>query len=96
MKNRDDIFQILTDLKPQLQREFSLSSIGVFGSFAKNEYNENSDLDILVETTKPIGWKLLTLQIFLEKLFNIKVDLTTKNALKNQLKEEILNSVIYI
>jgi predicted nucleotidyltransferase len=73
-----------------------LNSIGVFGSFAKNEYNENSDLDILIETSKPIGWKLLSLQIYLEKLINIKVDLTTKNALKSQLKDEILNSVIYI
>jgi predicted nucleotidyltransferase len=96
MRNREDIFQILSEVKPQLQRDFSLNSIGVFGSFAKNEYNENSDLDILIETSKPIGWKLLSLQIYLEKLINIKVDLTTKNALKSQLKDEILNSVIYI
>ena len=96
MRNREDIFQILSEVKPQLQQDFSLNSIGVFGSFAKNEYNENSDLDILIETSKPIGWKLLSLQIYLEKLINIKVDLTTKNALKSQLKDEILNSVIYI
>jgi predicted nucleotidyltransferase len=49
----------------------------------------------LVELDKPIGWKYFTLEMYLEKTFGRKVDLVTKNALKEQLKEGILNQVNY-
>jgi len=81
----------LTELKPTLFSKFNLEKIGYFGSYVRNEQTENSDIDILVSFTKPIGWGFFDLQYLLEDELNIKVDLVSINALKEQLKEIILN-----
>lgn len=86
----------LNDLKPVLYNDFSVKRIGLFGSFSDNSYSENSDIDLLVEFEKPIGWKFFSLEIYLEKIFGRKIDLVTKNALKDQIKDEILKQVQYI
>jgi hypothetical protein len=83
----------LKELKPILRKEYSVKEIGVFGSYSDNTFTENSDIDILVEFEKPIGWKFFTLEILLEKTFGRKIDLVTKNALKEQIKDSILNRV---
>ncbi|WP_228779859.1 nucleotidyltransferase family protein [Aquiflexum lacus] len=80
-------------MKPILIKDFSVKEIGLFGSYADNSNSEESDIDILVEFEKPIGWKFFTLELFLENIFNKKVDLFTKNALKAQIKDKILEQV---
>lgn len=96
MITKNEIVNKLRELKPYLNREYSVKEIGLFGSFSDDSYTEESDIDILVELDKPIGWKFLTLEIYLEKTFGRKIDLITKNALKKQIKERILNQVNYI
>jgi len=54
----------------------------LLGSFSENKQDEGSDIDILVELDKPIGWKFFTLEKYLEDIFGQKVDLVTKKALK--------------
>ena len=93
MVTKSDILSKLTELKPILNKDFSVKEIGLFGSYADNSHSEESDIDILVEFEKPIGWKFFTLILFLENIFNRKVDLVTKNALKAQIKDEILEQV---
>lgn len=96
MITKNEILNKLRDLKPILHKEYSVSSIGLFGSFTDNSYTNDSDIDLLVEFEKPIGWKFFSLEIFLESLFERKIDLVTKNALKEEIKEKILNQVKYI
>jgi predicted nucleotidyltransferase len=96
MKTKKEIVDKLRELKPILKKEYSIKNIGLFGSFADESFSDDSDIDILVELEKPIGWKFFSLEIFLEKVFNRKVDLVTKNALKPQLKESILNQTEYL
>ena len=72
-----------------------MKSIGVFGSFAINEANENSDIDILVEFNDDIGWEFIDFKKFLEKKLDRKVDVVTKGALKSELEKDILKEVIY-
>ena len=96
MITRNDIVNKLTDLKPILRRDYAVKQIGLFGSFSDDSYTDDSDIDLLVEFEKPIGWKYFSLEIFLENIFGRKVDLVTKNALKEQLKEKILNQVKYV
>lgn len=93
MITKAEILSKLTELKPILNKDFSVKEIGLFGSYADNSHSEESDIDILVEFEKPIGWKFFTLTLFLEKIFNRKVDLVTTNALKAQIKNEILEQV---
>ncbi len=95
MIDKHDILTKLRDLKPVLQKEYAVKKIGLFGSFSENTFSEDSDIDILVELEKPIGWKFFTLELYLEKVFNRKIDLVTKNALKKQIKDEILKQVLY-
>jgi predicted nucleotidyltransferase len=96
MLTRNDILTKLKELKPTLYKDYSVKEIGLFGSFSDESYTGDSDIDLLVELEKPIGWKFFSLEIYLEKTFNRKIDLVTKNALKEQLKERILQQVNYV
>lgn len=96
MITKNDILNKLSDLKPILYRDYSVKEIGLFGSFSDDSYTDDSDIDILVEFEKPIGWKYFTLEIYLENIFGRKIDLVTKNALKEQIKDRILNQVKYV
>jgi uncharacterized protein len=96
MITTNDILDTLKNLKPILASDYSVSRIGLFGSFSDDSYNENSDIDLLVEFEKPIGWRYFSLEIYLENVFKRKIDLVTKNALKEQIKDQILNQVKYV
>ena len=75
---------------------YNVDKIGYFGSFARNEQTESSDIDIIVSFKKPLGWAFFDLQELLEKELKRKVDLVTFNALKEQLKETILKEIKYV
>lgn len=90
----------LIEIKPYLIDKFNVKRIGYFGSFANGNYREDSDIDFLVEfETTPgastPGWDFFLLEEYLESVFERKVDLVTKSALREQLKEQILQTVKY-
>lgn len=96
MLTTTEILEKLKALKPKLFQEYAVKEIGLFGSFSEDSYTPDSDIDILVELEKPIGWKFFSLEIYLEKIFGRKIDLVTKNSLKEQLREGILKQVRYV
>jgi predicted nucleotidyltransferase len=96
MMSKADIENKLQDIKPVLVEKFHVSKIGYFGSFTNGGQKDKSDLDLLVEFSQPVGWEFFTLERFLEQEFGLRVDLVTKNALKERIKDRILNQVIYI
>ena len=96
MITKTEILNKLNELKPILQKDYAVKRIGLFGSFSDDTFDDESDIDLLVELEKPIGWKIFSLEIFLEEIFNRKIDLVTKNALKPQLKNNILNQIQYV
>jgi len=79
-----------------LAKEYKVKEIGYFGSYATGEETELSDIDILVEFKEPLGWKFFELKEFLEEQLGRSVDLVTRNALKEQLRESILSKTIYV
>jgi uncharacterized protein len=81
--------------KPLMKEKYLVSKIGFFGSFARNEQKDDSDLDILVEFEQPVGFEFIDLKYQLEDIFKRKIDLVTLEALKPQIKETILREVIY-
>ncbi len=95
MLTKEEILVKLRELKPTLNKEFAVKEIGLFGSFSDGSFTSESDIDLLVEFERPIGWKFFSLEIYLEEKFGRKVDLVTKNALKDQIKEPILKEIIY-
>ncbi len=96
MMTKKEILSNLKELKPILYKEFAVKEIGLFGSFSDNTFSEESDIDLLVELEKPIGWKFFSLEPYLEKKLGRKVDVVTKNALKEQIKDNILKNVNYV
>ena len=95
MLTRQEILAKLSELKPDLQRDYAVKRIGLFGSYSQNNQSKNSDIDLLIELEKPIGWKFFSLEMFLEKIFDKRVDLVTVNGLKSQIKDRILRQVNY-
>jgi uncharacterized protein len=96
MINKSHILSRLKELKPTLKKEYAVKEIGLFGSFSDGTNTEDSDIDLIVELEKPIGWKFFSLELYLENVFNRKIDLVTKNSIKEQLKDSILGQVNYI
>jgi len=88
-------FRPFIKVEPILAKEYAVKEIGLFGSFADESATEESDIDLLVELYQPTGWKFFSLEIYLEKIFGRKIDLVTKNALRERMKESILNKVNY-
>ena len=95
MKNLTDIEEILRRYKPILREKYKVKEIGIFGSHARGEQSETSDIDILVQLYEPVGWEFLDLKEFLESILNNNVDLVTKNALKSRIRDKILKEVVY-
>lgn len=90
---KSEIEKILKDHKPYLAKKFHVKKLGIFGSYARNEYSDTSDLDILVEFERPVGLEFVELKEYLESLLHKPVDLVTEAALKPTLKDQILNEV---
>ena len=76
-------------------RNFGVSKLTLFGSYAKGEQTKNSDIDFLVEFEKGRGLfkDYMNLSIFLEELFNKEVDLVKPHLVRDELKSEILEGI---
>ncbi|MFH1728992.1 MAG: nucleotidyltransferase family protein [Pseudomonadota bacterium] len=92
----DDILKILKDNLNEINN-YGVIKLGVFGSFVKNTFSHDSDIDIVVQFKK--GSKtfdnFMDLKFYLEKILNKKVDLVILEAIKPDLKDEILKDVEY-
>lgn len=74
-----------------------VKSLGVFGSVARNEANADSDVDILVEFSKPVGFfQVFDIQYFLEDVLQRSIDLGTVDALKEHLRTPVLEDMIRV
>ena len=77
-------------------KEYSVKWIGLFDSYVKGAAHENSDIDLLVEFKKLSFDNYMGLRIFLEDLFEKKIDLVISNSVKPRLKPCIENEVEYV
>lgn len=92
---REEVFGLLRQRENDL-KGFGVKSLALFGSCARGEMREDSDVDILVEFDRSIGlFEFIRLKNFLEGLLKRPVDLTTPDALKRQLREQILSEAVY-
>ena len=92
--------EILDKLKAQRQElvdRFGVKSLYLFGSVARNEARSDSDVDLLVEFSHPVGlFQFIELQQQLESFVNCKVDLGTKRSLKSRIKDQVLKEAIRV
>ncbi len=100
MNYRDEIIDKLKKQSPYLAKEFGVKKIGLFGSVARQTEGPKSDIDIIVEFSRPIGLRFVILVEYFEKLFGKKVDILTSDGIKNirvkSVSAEIKKDVIYV
>lgn len=80
MKTLEEISNILHKHKEELLQKYKVTDIGLFGSIVRGEQKEISDVDILVDFEKPIGWDVVDLADYLEVILGVKVDLVLKGG----------------
>ena len=90
------IKQILTQLKPELSEKYFVNSIGLFGSIVRADFTEESDVDIIVDFSKPIGIEFIDLADFIESKLSKKVDLVSRNGVKTKYFHQIESEIIYV
>lgn len=97
---REQIIKILHGQLGYLQAEFSVEKIGLFGSYGKGTAREDSDIDLVIEFSRPIGFRFMELAEYLEKLLGAPVDILTPAGVEGirvpQVAAEIQDSVVYI
>jgi uncharacterized protein len=94
---QDIVLQILRQKNSELTRKFGVKSLSLFGSVARNEATSDSDVDLLVEFNRPVGYfGLFALQDYLEDLLGCTVDLGTPDSLKPYMRERIMGETIHV
>jgi len=94
--NKEDILTKLKNLKEEIKTMYKVKTIGLFGSYVINKQKDTSDIDFLVEFEDDADlFHLLGLSRYLEEVFNTKADVISKPSLKEDLKQHILQEVIY-
>jgi len=96
MKTLKEIEKIIKQHQRELEEKYKLKRIGVFGSYARGEQSEGSDIDILVEFKEPVGFLFIHLADFLEEILESEVDLVTPDAIKPNRKRYIMEDVSYV
>lgn len=96
-QNFETIRQQLADHLPSLRKDFNIEELGIFGSTVQRRTSSKSDVDILVDFSRPPGFfAFIRLEEHLSRILGKKVDLVTRNALKSTIRKEILQQVVYV
>jgi predicted nucleotidyltransferase len=97
MTHSESIKSTLSGIKSELAQKYNVSSIGIFGSAVRDDFSsEHSDIDIIVDFSKPIGIEFINLADFLENKLHRKVDLVSKKGIKEAYYREIEREIIYV
>ncbi len=94
---RDDVLRILKQKDAEMAQRFGVKSLLLFGSVAREEATPGSDVDLLVEFNRPVGYfGLFALQDYLEDLLGCSVDLGTPDSLKPYMRERVRGELIRV
>lgn len=96
MYTLETILEKLRAYKPELQSKYPISRLGVFGSYARGEATENSDIDVAVELNGPMGLNFVAMANEIEALFGIKVDVVPKRSIKPIYLPSVEKDILYV
>jgi len=95
--NRDQILSLLNQHREDIQQRFAIKHLALFGSAARDEMHESSDVDVLVEFEGPATFDgYMDLKFYLEDLFKTSVDLVTEKGVKPRMRPIIQRDLIYV
>lgn len=93
---REEVYNLVRSHQQELQN-LGVKALDIFGSVARDQANENSDIDILVELDESVGFfEFFQIRHYLEDLLQCAVDLGTADALKEHLRQPILEEAIHV
>lgn len=94
---KKEIIKIIRDSKPEMESQYGVQRLGLFGSYVRDKQNKRSDIDILVTFNRDIDlFDFLDLREYLESQLQAKVDLVMESALKPAIGKRILSEVEYV
>ena len=93
MLTREKVAQILREQYPFLASEYGVKRIGFFGSYARGTFTEASDIDIVVEFDRPVGFRFVEFSEYLESLLGKSVDVLTPAGIQGIRVERIARSI---
>ncbi len=96
MSDLASIKEILLALKPELISKYNVHTLGLFGSVVRNDFTEKSDIDIIIDFTKPIGIEFIDLANYIELKLQKPVDLVSKAGIKSAYFKEIEPEIVYV
>jgi hypothetical protein len=95
--NHKSLISLLANRREEIVRRFSIKKLGVFGSAARDEMHEGSDIDVLVEfQTSPTFDAYMDLKFYLEDLFKANVDLVIEDDVKPRMRPFIEKDLIRV
>ena len=95
MLTKEQILEKFNSDAEMFRKEYSVSKLGLFGSFVRGEATEDSDIDVLVELKEPTLRHYMGLKFYLEKIFSRDVDLVMQGSLKPRIKPYIEKEAVY-
>ena len=87
---------ILARLKPELSNKYAVDTIGLFGSIVRDDYTDESDIDIIVTFSRRVGIEFIDLASELETVLKRKVDLVSKNGVQEKYLKVIEPQIVYV
>ena len=100
MLTKEKAIKLLQEKHSYLAVEFGVSKIGLFGSYAKDQSGDTSDVDLIIEFERPIGFRFIELVDYLENLLGQKVDVLTSAGIQNirieRIARSISQSIVYV
>ena len=95
LMNRTEVLDILRTHKPTLEERFGVTKLALYGSFARDQARDSSDVDVLVEFDTPPGWReYFGAQFYLEDLFGRSVDLSTREEVRIEIRPYVEQDAI--
>ncbi len=100
MLTKEGVIKVLQENYPYLASEYGVKRIGLFGSYAKDILTEKSDVDIVVEFDRPIGFRFTEFAEYLESLLGKSVDILTPAGIQgiriDRIARSIKESTVYV
>ena len=96
MKTREEIIKVLSKNKTELEKRFKVKKLALFGSYARGEQRDKSDVDILVDVDPSIGLEFVTLAESIEKMLGMDVEVVSRKAIKPRALKLIEQELIYV
>jgi predicted nucleotidyltransferase len=100
MLTKEAITKMLREKYPYLAAEYGVKRIGLFGSYAKDIPTEASDIDLVVEFERPLGFKFIELSEYLERLLGQEVDILTPAGIQgiriDHIAQSIEENIVYV